>query len=86
MSMGPVSSAGNIPSSPPPIRDTGVGRTEKQEKASDRDGDGRRMWEGRHEEQGQAASDEPAAEAAASEEPKSKDPTGASGGQLDPSG
>ncbi len=84
MTMGPISSAGNIPSSPPPVRDTGVGRTEKQEKASDRDGDGRRMWEGQREKETEP--DEATPEATTREAPKSKDPTGSSGGKLDLSG
>ena len=84
MSMGPVSNAGNIPTSQPPIREANVGRTEKQEKASDKDGDGRRMWEGPQNEQDPSAN--ATEEATVSDVPKSKDPTGKSGGQLDLSG
>ncbi|MBC8350955.1 MAG: hypothetical protein H8E66_03155 [Planctomycetes bacterium] len=62
----------------------GVGETAQDEKASDRDADGRKLWE---------AGPEPEAEPneatdgeKSQEVPRSKDPTGASGGQLDLSG
>ena len=62
----------------------GVGQTVQDEKASDRDADGRRLWEGRPEPT--AESEEAVDEAKAQQAPPSKDPTGASGGQLDLSG
>lgn len=62
----------------------GVGETTQDEKASDRDADGRRLWEGTS---GPTTEpEETVEEATAQEPPQSKDPTGASGGQLDLSG
>ena len=62
----------------------GVGETAQDEKASDRDADGRRLWEAMPQ---QADEPDDAKEDAKPEEtPRSKDPTGTSGGQLDLSG
>ncbi len=62
----------------------GVGETTQDEKASDRDADGRRLWEALP---GQpAAVDETNDEAKPDATPQSKDPTGARGGQLDLTG
>lgn len=61
---------------------SGVGETEQDEQASERDADGRRLWEGSDEQQ-------PATEGDGSSPPpeqQSKDPTGTSGGNLDLSG
>ena len=62
----------------------GVGETAQDEKASDRDADGRRLWEAMPEQK--TDSGELPEEAHTPEAPQSKDPTGASGGQLDLSG
>ena len=62
----------------------GVGETTQDEKASDRDADGRRLWEAMPEQAAEA--DEAVGEAKTQEAPQSKDPTGTSGGQLDLSG
>lgn len=62
----------------------GIGQTEQDQESSDRDADGRRLWE----EQGPGNQEEPQ-DSPANEEadaPRSKDPTGASGQQLDLSG
>ena len=59
----------------------GVGETEQDEQASDRDADGRRLWEG------DSQSQPPEAESPDEQEtPQSRDPSGARGGQLDLSG
>ena len=61
----------------------GIGQTEHDEQASDRDADGRRVWEiGEQEQQNEAADEQPTTENL----PHSKDPTGRSGNQLDLSG
>lgn len=60
----------------------GIGQTEHDEQASDRDADGRRVWEiGPQQEQEEGGDGQ--SEGGAS---KSKDPTGQSGNQLDLSG
>ena len=84
MSMGPLGGPSPIANNQPQVRSPNVGRTEKQEKASDRDANGQRMWEGQPEEQPET--DETTDPIPPHEVPKSKDPTGASGGQLDLSG
>lgn len=58
----------------------GIGQTDEDQEASDRDADGRRLWE--------AIDDEQPSEEASEEAPKrnSKDATGASGNTLDLSG
>ena len=58
----------------------GVGQTEQDEQATDRDADGRRIWELPPE----AGEQEPEQQALG--EQRSKDPTGQKGGQLDLSG
>jgi hypothetical protein len=58
----------------------GIGQTEEDSQASERDADGRRIWERPQRPKAkpaQPAPDEPAPES------RSKDPTGACGGQLD---
>jgi hypothetical protein len=63
---------------------SGIGQTEEDSEANDRDADGRRIWEdGRQE-----SPDEPEDEEGAppSQTPQSKDPTGMSGNTLDLSG
>ncbi len=62
----------------------GVGESTEDEKASDRDADGRRLWEATPEQT--TESDEAVGDATAQEAPLSKDPTGTSGGQLDLTG
>ncbi|MDA1053721.1 MAG: hypothetical protein O3C40_25000 [Planctomycetota bacterium] len=62
----------------------GVGETTQDEQASDRDADGRRLWEATP--GANAEPEETTEELKAQEAPQSKDPTGASGGQLDLSG
>ncbi|MEO8497326.1 MAG: hypothetical protein ABI614_19825, partial [Planctomycetota bacterium] len=61
----------------------GVGETTQDEKASDRDADGRRLWEAMNK---QAGEPDDADEVKSKQAPLSKDPTGASGGQLDLTG
>ena len=64
-------------------RASGIGQTEHDEQASDRDADGRRVWEiGGKKPQEESADEQSAGETA----PQSKDPTGRSGSQLDLSG
>lgn len=62
----------------------GVGETTQDEKASDRDADGRRLWEAMPEQS--AKVDEPSEGALTQKASQSKDPTGTSGGQLDLTG
>ena len=57
----------------------GVGETAEEEQASDRDADGRRLWERRGSHAKADAAEAPEAE----ETPRVKDPTGISGGTLD---
>ncbi len=62
----------------------GVGQTQQDEEASDRDADGRRPWE-----LGPESPDDQATDSAAHPDdslPQSKDPTGQCGQQLDLSG
>jgi len=59
----------------------GIGETTQDEKTSDRDADGRRLWEANPKHTDEAAEDVKTQDA-----PQSKDPTGASGGQLDLTG
>ena len=59
----------------------GVGETEQDQEASDRDADGRRLWE-----DPAAASRKADGEQASAEETQSKDPTGNRGLNLDLSG
>ena len=59
----------------------GVGETEEDEQASDRDADGRRLWEG--DPQADTPDTEPPSD---DKTPQSRDPSGARGGNLDLSG
>ncbi|MEM6798327.1 MAG: hypothetical protein AAF589_02330 [Planctomycetota bacterium] len=59
-------------------KSSGVGQTQEDQGASDRDADGRRLWE--NPPTAQQAEEEPATEPPTT---KSKDASGASGGQLD---
>ncbi|MHB0955943.1 MAG: hypothetical protein ACYC0X_06130 [Pirellulaceae bacterium] len=63
---------------------SGIGQTEQDEQASDRDADGRRPWEIGS----TRPAEEPGEQIAATEDPtrQSKDPTGLTGRQLDLSG
>lgn len=67
---------------------SGVGETEQDEQASDRDADGRRLWEKSPGENSEADDQEatPGTATPSREALKSKDPTGLSGGKLDLSG
>jgi len=56
----------------------GIGTTEEDAEASDRDADGRRLWE-----QTPVPPDDTAADAEAEAALRAKDPSGACGGQLD---
>ncbi len=58
---------------------SGVGQTQEDQGASDRDADGRRLWEAPPD----PATDQEEASTDPSQNSKAKDPTGASGGQLD---
>jgi hypothetical protein len=58
----------------------GIGQTEEDSETSDRDADGRRLWE---QPQSAAENAEPPTVADDSSPLRSKDPTGACGGQLD---
>lgn len=62
----------------------GVGQTEEDEHASDRDADGRRPWEVMHTPDDPNPSGKP--DDSLPTEPKSKDPTGQRGQNLDLSG
>jgi hypothetical protein len=62
----------------------GVGETTQDEKASDRDADGRRLWEKMSEQPPE--SDEAVSDSQTQEVPLSRDPTGTSGRQLDLTG
>jgi hypothetical protein len=59
----------------------GIGETEQDEETSDRDADGRRLWEKQV-----AHERDPTLEETIDEGPRSKDPTGQRGGNLDLSG
>ena len=59
---------------------SGIGQTQEDNESSERDADGRRLWEGQGKKK---AGPEAAAEAA---ERKAKDPTGMSGNALDLTG
>jgi hypothetical protein len=61
---------------------SGVGQTEHDEQASDRDADGRRPWEIG----ARPAEESPTDESAEDEDRQSKDASGTRGGQLDISG
>jgi hypothetical protein len=62
-------------------RAAGVGETEQDEQASDRDADGRKLWEG---DSGAEQSDSESPDA--HQTPPSRDPSGDRGGNLDLSG
>jgi len=60
----------------------GIAATDEDSQAEDRDADGRRLWE----ETAKAGSTHEAVDTASDPAPKSKDPSGQSGNQLDLSG
>ncbi len=64
---------------------TGIGETEQDEGASDRDADGRRLWEPGAKGQ-QKHEDRPSDPAAENSPPPVKDPSGESGNTLDLTG
>ena len=61
---------------------TGIGQTEQDEESSERDADGRRLWEA----PAKPGKDQPKAEDDAAQSRQSKDPTGQSGTKLDLTG
>ncbi|WP_442484696.1 hypothetical protein [Aeoliella sp. SH292] len=63
---------------------SGIGTTEADQEAGERDADGRRLYEDTGEQQ--SAGDEATEPSAAGEPPKVKDPTGQAGTQLDLTG
>lgn len=64
---------------------SGVGQTEQDQESSERDADGRRLWEAPTK-PGKDGRDQLADSAAGSEARQSKDPTGQSGTKLDLTG
>ena len=63
----------------------GIGQTESDKETSDRDADGRRLWEA-EEEETEAENVEGLSDLQNAEQPKSKDITGDSGNSLDLTG
>jgi hypothetical protein len=66
-------------------RASGIGQTEQDQESSERDADGRRLWEGPAK-RGRDGKAEPAEDTAIGEARQSKDPTGQSGTKLDLTG
>src|SRR5215213_1326602 len=66
-------------------RASGIGQTEKDQESSERDADGRRLWES-PDKRGKHAKSETPGEDASSASQQSKDPTGQSGTKLDLTG
>jgi hypothetical protein len=66
-------------------RASGIGQTEEDQESSERDADGRRLWE-RPTKRGKDAKEEAAVEDASALSKKSKDPSGQSGTKLDLTG
>ncbi|MCO6043522.1 hypothetical protein NG895_06345 [Aeoliella sp. ICT_H6.2] len=65
-------------------RAAGIGTTEQDQEASDRDADGRRLYEDGSDQHEQVTEEQGSSEPSTSgEPPKSKDPTGQAGSQLD---
>jgi hypothetical protein len=64
---------------------SGIGQTEEDQESSERDADGRRLWE-RPGKRGKNGKEEPASEDAAALSKQSKDPSGQSGTKLDLTG
>jgi hypothetical protein len=64
---------------------SGVGQTEQDQESSERDADGRRLWEapGKHK---NGSKEEPASDEASASSKQSKDPSGQSGTKLDLTG
>ena len=62
---------------------SGIGQTSEDQQSSDRDADGRRLWEGDPRDASQQA-EEP--ENSSTDNPRPKDPTGNRGGELDITG
>lgn len=61
----------------------GVGQTQEDQATSDRDADGRRLWEAPEEKSKDDQEEQAVADSEAPTPKKSKDPTGASGSSLD---
>ncbi len=68
------------------VQAEGVGQTDQDEQASDRDADGRRPWEGPAAPDANAGTGDESTEEPAAHEPRSKDPTGTRGSHLDLTG
>ena len=66
-------------------RASGIGQTEEDQESSERDADGRRIWEGPAKRR-KDATDEPTVDDASAMSKQSKDPTGQSGTKLDLTG
>src|SRR3982751_5886339 len=66
-------------------RASGVGQTEQDQESSERDADGRRLWEAPAK-RGKNAQNEPAGDDASALSKQSKDPTGQAGTKLDLTG
>jgi hypothetical protein len=66
-------------------KSSGIGQTEQDQESSERDADGRRLWEGPAK-AGKGGKDQPNGEDAAGQSRQSKDPTGQSGTKLDLTG
>jgi hypothetical protein len=67
-------------------RASGIGQTEQDQESSERDADGRRLWEAPSKKKAKDTKDEPAADDASALSKLSKDPTGQSGTKLDLTG
>ena len=65
-------------------KSSGIGETEQHEEASERDADGRRLWEKNQKKK--ASSEQDAASDSTQDVPRSRDATGQYGKQLDLSG
>jgi hypothetical protein len=64
---------------------SGIGETERDQESSERDADGRRLWEAPAK-TGKEPNDEPVGDDASTLSKQSKDPTGQSGTKLDLTG
>jgi len=64
---------------------SGIGQTEQDQESSERDADGRRLWEAPTK-RGKDGKEEPASDEASALSKQSKDPTGQSGTKLDLTG
>jgi len=67
-------------------RASGIGQTEQDQESSERDADGRRLWEAPSKKKGKKVKDESVVDDASAMSKLSKDPTGQSGTKLDLNG